>query len=89
MYYVYILFCGDKKLYVGFSRNLKQRIQQHQNGEVASTKYRQPVCLVYYESYLNQNDAVAREKYLKSGGGRRELKKQHKNLFEHLKYKHR
>jgi hypothetical protein len=38
--------------------------------------------LIYYESYLEEADALGREKYLKSGGGRRFLKAQ---LKHHLK----
>ncbi len=35
-----------------------------------------PWRLIYYEAYLNQEDALGREKYLKSGSGRRFLKAQ-------------
>ncbi len=69
MYYVYVLFCGDKKLYIGYSQNLKQRIETHQSGGARSTKHRQPVRLIYYECYVNASDAKAREVFLKSGGG--------------------
>ena len=32
--------------------------------------------LIYYEAYLEEEDALGREKFLKSGSGRRFLKKQ-------------
>jgi hypothetical protein len=32
--------------------------------------------LIYYEAYVNQEDALGRERYLKSGSGRRFLKAQ-------------
>ena len=35
-----------------------------------------PWQLIYYEAYLNQTDALGREKYLKSGAGRRFLQTQ-------------
>ena len=36
-----------------------------------STSYRGPWKLIYYEAYLEQADALGRERYLKSGAGRR------------------
>jgi predicted GIY-YIG superfamily endonuclease len=37
--------------------------------------------LIYYEAYLNQEDALGRERYLKSGSGRRFLKAQLKHYL--------
>lgn len=45
------------------------------------TSHRGPWKLVYYEAYLEQADAVGREKYLKSGAGRRFLQSQLKNYL--------
>jgi hypothetical protein len=36
-----------------------------------ATAHRGPWELIYYEAYIEENDAVGRERYLKSGGGRR------------------
>jgi putative endonuclease len=52
--------------YVGFTKDLKLRFEQHKKGLVKSTKDRRPLKLVYYEACLDQKDAVHREKYLKS-----------------------
>ena len=68
MYYVYILNCFDKKIYTGFTSNLRQRYQQHCDGKVQSTKNRRPLKLVYYQAFLSKTDALKEEKYLKSGG---------------------
>jgi putative endonuclease len=69
MFYVYILKSSkDGKLYIGYSSNLKQRIKQHGNGEVKSTKHRRPFELVYYEAYRNEDDAKLREKSFKKSG---------------------
>lgn len=74
-YYVYSLFSlKDKKLYAGFTNNLKNRLSQHARGEVLSTKHRRPLKLVHYEYFVNEEDARAREIFLKSGFGRKQLK---------------
>jgi putative endonuclease len=49
-YYVYVLYSEkDGENYTGYSQNLKLRFEQHQNGEVTSTKYRRP--LHFFEVY--------------------------------------
>ena len=50
-------------------------------GDALATSYRGPWKLVYYEAYLEQADALGREKYLKSGGGRKLLKNQLRNYL--------
>lgn len=70
-YYVYILFSEkDGKNYTGFTKNLRLRFKQHQQGLVESTKNRRPFKLIYYESCLSQKDATRREKYLKTYHGK-------------------
>ena len=78
MFYVYLLECSsDKSWYVGYSANLKQRIARHQKGDGARTTSRRTGWkLIYYEAYLDERDAKGRELFLKSGSGRRFLKKQ-------------
>jgi putative endonuclease len=74
MQYVYILKSKkDKKLYTGCCVDLRKRFKQHNNGDVLSTKGRGPLELIYYEACLNKYDAYAREKYLKTGMGKRYL----------------
>ena len=75
MYYVYVLISlKDGKFYIGFTNNLRKRIEVHNNGFVTSTKFRRPFSLIYYEAYIHKGDAVRREKYLKSGMGKRDLR---------------
>jgi putative endonuclease len=75
MYYTYVLRSEmDGKLYVGWSKDLKNRLREHNDGRVFATKARRPFVLVYYEACLNEESAVAREKQLKTGYGRRYLK---------------
>lgn len=85
-FYVYILFClKDKGLYIGFTNNLKARLIQHAGGLVESTKLRLPVRLVHYEYFIDEQDARAREKFLKSGYGRKQFKEILKNTFRNFK----
>ena len=64
MYYTYILKSKkDQQFYTGYTDNLKERLELHNSGKVASTKYRLPVELIYYEVCLDQQDATHREKY--------------------------
>ncbi|MBC8064115.1 MAG: GIY-YIG nuclease family protein [Chlorobia bacterium] len=71
----------DQGLYIGFPSDLKRRLRQHRSGEAFATSFRGPWELIYYEAYLNAQDALGRERFLKSGGGRRFLDKQLTNHF--------
>ena len=73
MHYVYVLrSVSDDGLYIGYSANLRRRFTQHVEGGAFATSYRGPWKLIYTE----QADAPGRERYLKSGGGRRFLRLQ-------------
>src|SRR5438876_1941925 len=77
MFYVYVLRSeSDLGFYIGYSANLKRRLWAHKRGVAQATSYRGPWKLIYYEAYSEQDDALGREKYLKSGGGRRFLRLQ-------------
>ena len=74
-YYVYtFLSLKDNKFYTGFTSDLKNRLSQHARGEVRSTKNRRPLKLIHYEYFINEQDAKAREVFLKSGFGREQFK---------------
>ena len=82
MQYVYILKSKkDGKNYVGYTKNLKLRFEQHQKGQVISTNNRRPFILVYYEACINQQDAIHREKYLKTAYGKRYIKSRLKSYL--------
>jgi putative endonuclease len=75
MFYTYVLFSEvDKEFYIGFTTDLRKRLDEHYRGAVASTAHRRPVTLVYFEACLNEKDAIKREKYFKTGFGRRFLR---------------
>ena len=85
MVYVYLLISEkDGNFYTGSTRDLKRRLNEHNNGQVISTAKRLPLRLIYYEACINEKDARAREKYLKSGMGKRYLKNRLKNYLENL-----
>jgi len=75
MQYVYVLISvKDGKFYTGCTSDLRTRFNQHQDGQVRSTKGRGPFEVVYYEACTNKSDAYTREKYLKTGMGKRYLR---------------
>ncbi len=82
MFYTYVLHSQDDgNFYVGYTKNLKLRFEQHQKGLVESTRERHPLVLIYYEGCLSQDDAIRREKYLKTYHGRMFLKKRLKSYL--------
>lgn len=60
--------------YTGYTHNLRKRFKEHSDGKSTWTKHNGPFKLVYYEACLNEEDARSREKYLKSGMGKRYIK---------------
>ncbi|HVZ66691.1 MAG TPA: GIY-YIG nuclease family protein [Patescibacteria group bacterium] len=75
MFYTYVLeSLKDGLHYIGWTDNLKLRLKKHTDGKVKSTKDRRPLKLIYYEACINKNRAIKREKYFKTGFGRRFLK---------------
>ncbi len=77
MFYVYVLHSEmDQGLYIGYSADLRRRLTEHREGQAFATSFRGPWRLIYYEAYVEAKDALGRERFLKSGGGRRFLKKQ-------------
>jgi len=82
MLYVYILqSLKDGKWYTGWTNDLQKRISEHNKGITFSTRNRRPFKLIYYEASLEEKDAKAREKYLKSGMGKRYIKNRLKFFF--------
>jgi putative endonuclease len=80
VFYAYILQSeSDDGLYIGFSTDLRRRLKEHQQGKSFATSYRGLWRPIYYEAYLEEADALGREKSLKSGGGPRFLKVQLKH----------
>ena len=72
MHFIYVLKSRrDGKHYYGLTNNLEKRLSEHNAGSVLSTKSRLPLDLVYFEKVENISLARKREKYFKSGFGRK------------------
>ena len=82
MHFVYVLESETtKRWYIGYSMNIEQRLDAHNDGKNVSTSHGGLWKLIYYEAYLEKMDALGREKFLKSGSGHRFIKKQLTHYF--------
>jgi len=64
----------DKSLYIGFTKNLKQRLTNHFYGNSKSTAPRRPFKLIFCECFLlSKKDTQRREKYFKTTKGKRTI----------------
>ena len=72
-----ILLGNEKRnyIYVGHTNDLSRRLNEHNRGKTKSIKPYIPFKLIYVEDCENRNEAVKREKYLKSGVGKEYLKR--------------
>lgn len=82
MQYVYVLKSEkDGHWYTGCTSDLRKRFNEHNKGAVLSTKGRGPFQIIYYEACVEKYDAFAREKYLKTGMGKRYLRNRLKRFL--------
>jgi len=86
MFYVYFLLLNNKKIYTGFTDDLRRRFEEHQNGKVISTKNKRPITLIGYESYQKKSDAMRREKFLKTTEGKRLFRQQYRDILKENNY---
>jgi putative endonuclease len=85
MYYTYVLLSTkENKLYLGFTQDLKIRMELHRRGFMMKEKNNGSLKLIYLEASLDKKDAVRRDKYLNSFFGRRYLKNRLKKFFASL-----
>lgn len=87
MFYTYVLRCFDVKrnrieFYTGHSEKISDRIEDHIEKSVKTTKSFNEIVLVYYEACLNKTDAIKRERQLKTGFGRGYIKKRIENYLK-------
>ncbi|HBK34799.1 TPA: excinuclease ABC subunit C [Candidatus Uhrbacteria bacterium] len=83
MFYVYLIESEtSNKWYIGYSSDLHARLKKHNQNGNTSTSNRGPWKQIYYEVYLLKEDAMGRERFLKSGSGWRFLKKQMRYYLE-------
>lgn len=69
MHYVYLLQDTSGKFYIGYSHDLKRRLQEHEQGMVDTTSIYRESKLVWYCAFTNKKKALDFEKYLKAGSG--------------------
>lgn len=71
MYYVYILWSSkSKNFYYGYTKDLKKRLQEHNNGLSKSTAPCVPWKLVFYGAFETKKLAEDFEQYIKTGSGK-------------------
>ena len=74
MFTVYVLWSEKlRKRYVGSTANLTKRIKEHNGGQAPFTSRGVPWSLLHHEEYETQQEARKRERFLKSGVGRKWL----------------
>ena len=82
MIYTYVIRSRkDNKFYTGTTSDLRKLFREHNEGKVMSTKNRGPFELIYYEGCTKKEDAFTRERYLKTGMGKRYLKNRLKRFL--------
>lgn len=85
-YYVYLLqSIKNQSLYIGYTTDLRKRLEKHNRGLNVSTKAYRPWQFIHCEAYRNKDDAKRREKYLKTSQGSRLLKRMLKEYFYNKK----
>ena len=75
-HYVYILqSLKDHRYYIGESKDVEARLEFHNSGFQRSTKHRLPFKIILIEEYANREEALIRERQIKSWKGGQEFKK--------------
>lgn len=69
MVYVYLLQNEGGRTYVGFTADLRKRLDEHNSGRCFHTAKGQPWTLAAYVAVQDQDTAVSLERYFKSGSG--------------------
>ena len=84
---VYVLFSeSDNLLYIGYTTDIATRLRDHDKGGTKSTASRRPLKLIFCELYLLKQDALRREKYLKTTAGKKALKLMLRDTLSELNY---
>jgi len=82
MVYTYVIRSRqDNKFCTGTTSDLRKRFREHNEGKATATKNRGSFELIYYEGCINEEGAFTRERYLKTGMGKRYLKNRRKRFL--------
>ncbi|OGE85971.1 MAG: hypothetical protein A3J48_04465 [Candidatus Doudnabacteria bacterium RIFCSPHIGHO2_02_FULL_46_11] len=70
-FYTYVLQnIDDKSTYIGYTSNLKRRLEEHNTDHRFTNRFRKPFKLLYFEACTKMVDAKRREKYFKTTQGK-------------------
>jgi len=74
-YYVYIVKCSDKSLYVGLTNNIERRVDEHNFGihDNSYTSTRRPVRLIFHQEFIQFQQAEKFEKKIKKWSRKKKL----------------
>lgn len=76
-YFVYAILCENGAIYIGQTQDLQKRWYQHRFGTASEyTKRYKATTLIHYERCTSRDKAVNREKWLKTGFGRKWLRRE-------------
>ncbi len=76
-FFVYVIECENKSYYIGQTSNIEERWHQHISGKGADwTKQNKPLRIIHHEIFPSREEAVKREKELKTGFGRKWIKRE-------------
>ena len=76
-YYTYVVECEGENYYIGQTADLHNRWEQHISGQGADwTKSHKPIRIIHHEIFLSREEAVDREQKLKTGFGRKWIKRE-------------
>ncbi|MCL9809588.1 GIY-YIG nuclease family protein [Flavobacterium luminosum] len=72
-YFVYILECNDNSYYTGITNDFERRLDEHLSGKnpKSYTYERRPLKLVWFESFVDPDEAIAMEKKIKGWSRRK------------------
>ncbi|MFH1626757.1 MAG: CHC2 zinc finger domain-containing protein [bacterium] len=77
IYFVYAILCGNNDIYIGQTEDLAKRLEEHRSGNGAEHTEKFGVKkVIHYEEFSSREEAVKRESDLKTGFGRKWLKRE-------------
>ena len=75
MAYCYVLKCRSGPYYIGSTKNIVKRLNDHKFGRVKFTKNKRPLTLIFVKEFENYNQALIFEKRIKSWKKRKSIEK--------------
>jgi putative endonuclease len=74
VFYTYVLkSLSHGNRYIGSTNDISKRLAEHNQGKCRYTSGRRPWVLAYFEEFKTRGEAMMREKFLKTGQGRKFL----------------